>query len=126
MKKLRTAAALATALILSGCAGGLQEVVYRGQTTFNNMVALENEYAAQPFCGSAGASTPPGASAEPQVAIDKAAASQGAQDVLDQGLAATQNPNLTDGDAAAIAAAVTGEIGKFAALVAKHTAGPAK
>lgn len=126
MKLRSIAAAIGLSLVLAGCAGGLPEIVDRSQGTFNHFAKLENDYAAQPFCGSAGASTTPGACADPHVVIDMATASQGAQDLLDQGLAATQNPNLTDGDAASIGAAVVGEVGKFAALVAKYTAGLAQ
>lgn len=120
-------------LLLSGCAflaacGGneLQKAVLAGQSTFNRAAAMENKYAAQPFCGSTGASTTPGACADPHVVLDMAEASKGAQEVLDGGKAAAENPDLSSEDAATMAAAVVGEIGKFAAIVAKYTAGLAQ
>lgn len=126
LRSLAAAAAVALILPLAGCENGLQKAVYTGQKTFNFAVSQENKYAAQPFCGSAGASTTPGACADPQVVIDMADASKGAQEVLDGGKAAVENPNLSSDDAATLAAAIVGEIGKFAAIVAKYTAGLAK
>lgn len=118
MRNMVMAGACALALTLTGC-GGIEASLLSAQDLANTGYKAENAYAAQPFCGTAGAPKAP-ACADPEAVIDMAKYSREAQDLLDGAHEALDDPALKDASVETIAAAAINAVGKFAGILAKY------